>query len=69
MHTFVDIPPSFDLRHNPMGPAIDKAEKYGGHVVLLDGKFEVVSEATLQYRNLDPLYTAGVGFTFDPAAA
>lgn len=69
MQTYFNVPPTFDLRHNPMGPAIDKAEEIGGHVVYLDGKYEAVSDATLCFRKLEPLYTAGDGFTFEPAAA
>lgn len=65
MKTYFDVPPSFDLRHNPMGPAIDKAEEIGGHVVYLDGKYQAVSDATLMFRKLESLYRAGDGFRFE----
>lgn len=71
--TSFDIPTSletsFDNRHNPMGRFIDEADRVDGHVIADgDNGFKVVSDFEVTFRKLEPLYSAGKGFTFPSAA-
>jgi len=56
----------FELKANPLGDLIDKAERTSGHVVQTDdGKYSVASDMEVSFRKLQPIYSSGVGFNYN----
>lgn len=56
----------FELKANPLGDLIDKAERTSGHVVQSEeGKYSVVSDMEVSFRKLQPIYSFGVGFNYN----